>query len=403
MKIPGVPKLVPLLLLVIAGLTLSCRGPLNINQGGIGVPFGGGDPSVPTNSPVKHVIVLVFQNASFDHLFGHFPPPPGQTVEAAHPGVLGFTQTDATGAPVSPFLLTSASSTDMGHNGADYTGSVDSGLMDGFAKTEGTQSMGYYDQTVAGVDVFYNYAGQFELADHYFSSVLNSAPSQMLYMVSASNNGLPFSTQPVYGPCQLPDKAAVPDTEPNIGDQLTQAKVGWTWFHENLGQCGGYVPQQNPFQYFTSTNSSDHIQDLTVFTAQLANNQLPAVSFIQMSPAHSGHPGSSAITAAATWYDNLVKQVQASSIANDVAIIAFWDEGGGWYDHVPPPQLDANGLGIRVPMILVSNFAKKGTVYHGQLDHTSVLKFIQWNWNLPALNPRNSDSRVGDMRDMFSF
>jgi phospholipase C len=291
----------------------------------------------------------------------------------------------------------------MGHNGADYTASVNGGAMNGFAKTEGTQSMGFFNQTVPGVDIFYNYASQNELADHYFSSVLNSAPAQMLYMVSASNNNLPFSTQPVYGPCQKPDVAAMPDTEPNIGDEMTQARVGWTWYHENLGQCGAYVPQQNPFQYFTSTNNTDHIQDLSVFFAQLTQNQLPAVSFIQMSPAHSGHPGSSAITAAASWFDNFVKQVEASSIANDVAIVTIWDEGGGWYDHVPPPQLDANGAGVRVPMILVSNLGKKGTIYHGQLDHTSILKFIQWNWNLSPLNSRNSNPSVGDMRDMFNF
>lgn len=404
MKSPGsLARFVPVLLLAIVSLALACRGPLNINQGGIGVPFGGGDPTVATQSPVKHVIVLVFQNRSFDHLFGHYPPPPGQTVEAAHPGVPGFTQTDANGASISPTLLTDPNSADMPHGHNDYLKSFNSGLMDGFAKTEGTQAMGFFDQSVPGVDVLYNYASQNILADHYFSSVMTSAPAQGMYLVSAADNNQPFSTQPVFGPCQQPDAAATADTEPNVGDEMNKANVGWTWFHESLGQCGAYVPQQNPFQYFTSTQNSEHIQDLTVFYAQLQSNQLPSVSFIQMSPSHSGHPGSSSITAAATWLDQLVKKVQASGIANDVAIVAFWDEGGGWYDHVPPPQLDSQGLGIRVPMMVISPLAKKGTVYHGVLDHTSILKFIQWNWGLPALNGRNSDPRVGDMRDMFTF
>lgn len=396
-------KHIPLLLLAIVAMTPACRGPMNITQGGAGVPFGGGDPTVQTRSPIRHVIVLVFQNRSFDHLFGHFSPPPGQTIEAAHPGVLGFTQQDANGNQISPSLLTDPNSQDMPHGHNAYLNSWDNALMDGFAKTEGPQSMGFFDQSVMGVDVFYNYASQNELADHYFSSVMTSAPAQMMYMVGSADENQPFSTQPVFAPCQQPDPAATPDTEPNIGDVLTKANIGWTWFHENLGQCGDYVPQQNPFQYFTTTHDTDHIQDLTVFFAQLASNQLPAVSFIQMSPAHSGHPGSSSITAAATWYDQTVKQIQASSIGNDVAIIAIWDEGGGWYDHVPPPQIDSQGLGIRVPMILISQFAKKGTVYHGTLDHTSILRFIQWNWNLPPLNARNSDPRIGNMSDMFSF
>ncbi len=394
--------LVPLLLLAIVVSNSACRGPVSLSQNA-GVPYGGGDPAIATQSPIKHIIVLVFQNRSFDHLFGHFTPPAGQTVEAARPGVPGFTQLDQNGNPISPTLLTDPNSSDMPHSHESYVNSIDNGLMDGFAKTEGSQSMGYFDQTVTGVDIFYNYATQYTLADNYFSSVLTSAPAQMMYMVSASDNGQIFSTQPVYGPCQQPDPAAIPDTQPNVGDEMTNAGVGWTWFHEAYGQCGSYVPQQNPFQYFTSTQNSDHIQDLTVFYSQLANNQLPSVSFIQMAPTHSGHPGSSSIAAAASWYDQFVKQVLSSSIANDVAIVAFWDEGGGWYDHVPPPAIDTEGLAVRVPMILISPYAKKGTVYHGLLDHTSVLKFIQWNWNLAPLNPRNSDSRIGDLRAMFTF
>ncbi len=380
--------------------TLGCRGLTTLDGA---VPYGGGNPAVQTNSPIKHLIVVVFQNRSFDHLFSQFTPPSGQTVEVAHPGVPGFTQLDTEGNTVSPSLRTDPNSPDMPHARSNYLNSVNGGSMDGFAKSEGAQSMQYYNETISGVDVFYRYASQYALADHYFSSVLSSAPAQMMYLVSADDNNQPFSTQPVYGPCNAPDTAAIPDQHPNVGDQMTHANVGWTWFHEALGQCGSYVPQQNPFQYFTSTQNSDHIQDLNVFYSQLQNNELPSVSFIQMSPSHSGHPGSSSITAAGNWYDGFVSKVLASGIANDVAIVTVWDEGGGWYDHVPPPRIDDHGLGVRVPMILISPYAKKGTVFNGLLDHTSVLKFIQWNWGLASLNPRNADPRVGDLRDMFAF
>ena len=86
-----------------------------------------------------------------------------------------------------------------------------------------------------------------------------------------------------------------------------------------------------------------------------------------------------------------------------MAIVAIWDEGGGWYDHVSPPQIDSQGLGIRVPMLVISPFAKKGVVVHGVMDHTSILKFIQFNWGLPPLNPRNSDPAIGNMTTMFNF
>lgn len=384
-------------------MSVACRGPMNLQDGGSGPPFGGGDPKVATTSPVKHLIVVVFQNRSFDHLFGKYPAPAGQTVNAAGPGSPGWTQQDASGNSVSPTLLSDAGSPDLTHNHASYLASYNNGAMDGFAKTEGVQSMGYFDSSTMGVSTFYSYASQFVLADNYFSSAMTSAPAQMFYGVSATDNDVAFSTQPIYGPCNQPDAAATANTSPNVGDQMSQKNIGWTWFHEGYGQCGNYVPQQNPFQYFTSTQGSNHIQDLSVFYQQLASGQTPSVSFVQMAPSHSGHPGSSSITAAASWLDQFVKQVQSSANWNDTAIIVIWDEGGGWYDHVPPPQLDSQGLGIRVPMMVISPLAKKGIVYHNLADHTSILKFIQWNWGLSSLNTRNSNTQIDDLRGMFTF
>lgn len=83
------------------------------------------------------------------------------------------------------------------------------------------------------------------------------------------------------------------------------------------------------------------------------------------------------------------------------AIIITFDTGGGWYDHVSPPQIDDQGLGFRVPTLVISPLAKHGYVSHVIMDHVSILKLIQWNWNLGTLNSRNALS--GDMLDMFQF
>jgi phospholipase C len=72
-------------------------------------------------------------------------------------------------------------------------------------------------------------------------------------------------------------------------------------------------------------------------------------------------------------------------------------------NHVPPAAVDSQGFGPRVPMMVISPFAKRGYVSHVQMDHVSILKFIQWNWQLPSLNPRNDNPASGDMRDMFMF
>src|SRR6185369_1341617 len=196
-------------------MSIACRGPMNLQDGGSGPPFGGGDPNVATSSPVKHLIVVVFQNRSFDHLFGKYPAPAGQTVNAAGPGSPGWTQQDENGNSVSPTLLSDPNSPDLTHNHAIYLASYNNGAMDGFAKTVGVQSMGFFDSSIMGVSTFYSYASQFALADNYFSSALTSAPAQMFYAVSATDNDVAFSTQPIYGPCNQPDAAATANTSPN--------------------------------------------------------------------------------------------------------------------------------------------------------------------------------------------
>jgi len=362
----------------------------------------GGGANANTQSAVKRVIVVVMQNATYDHLFGTFTPPPGQTSEGARPGARGFTQPSQSGGTISPFLLTNTAPADLNHSHASYINAINGGAMNNFASTNGDMSMGYYDSSIRGMDRLWGLATQFALADHYFSSVASSAPTNPLYLVAAADNNFVFGVQPFYGPCQKHDAAAQPYTFPNVGDQLNRKGITWTWFHENYNACGlGYVATQNPFQYFTSTQSSEHIQDLPNFFSQLNNNSLPSVVFIQPGPIHSMHPGSGEVFVGLNWLGEMVQQVQASPAWPETAIIVIWDEGGGWYDHEPPPTVDSQGLGVRVPMLVISPLAKQGYISHVQMDHVSILNFIEWNWGLGSLNGRNALS--GDMRNMFKF
>ena len=113
------------------------------------------------------------------------------------------------------------------------------------------------------------------------------------------------------------------------------------------------------------------------------------------------HPGSGTVAGGITWLDGFIKQIQASPVWSNTAVIVIWDSSGGWWDHVPPPQVDAQGLGARVPMLVISPFAKKNHVSHVQMDNVSILKFIQSTFGLAPLNARN---QLGsDLTDMFSF
>lgn len=367
---------------------------------------GGGamsSPGNPEHPPVpvanlQHIVVVVMQNASFDHLFGTFPPPAGGTVEGLRPGVPGYVQNDAAGNPVSPALLTNLAPKALPEGRTAYTNVMDGGLMDKYALLNGDTSMDYYDGTTAGISTVWSYAQQFAMADHYFSSVIGEAPSNQLFMVAASDGNFPFSVQPSFGPCNTVDKAAKPLTFPNVGDQLTQKSVSWAVYVESLGNCAESSPLHNPFQYFTSTHDQN-VRDYTQFATDVDGGTLPSVTFIIPNNADDMHPGFGPVTGGAAFIDTLVKKLQASSAWANTAVVVTWDTGGGWYDHVPPPAVDAEGLGSRVPLLVISPLAKQHYVSHVQMDHVSILRFIQNNWGLAPLNPRNSQSN--DLSDMF--
>ena len=88
-------------------------------------------------------------------------------------------------------------------------------------------------------------------------------------------------------------------------------------------------------------------------------------------------------------------------VGDAVAVVITYDEGGGWFDHVRPPAVDRFGLGTRVPALVVSPYARRGLVAHGQYEHASILKLIEWRWNLEPLTAR--DRAAGAFLEAFDF
>lgn len=355
-------------------------------------------PTPTPDTAIKHVVVLVLQNSSFDHMFGTFTSD-GNTVEGIREGVPGYTQKDSSGKDVSPFLLTDLSPPALPEGRAKYTEAMNGGLMDKYALVEGRLSMGYYDGSTAGISTLWNYAREYALADKYFASVIGEAPTNQLYMVAASNDDFPFSFQPFYGPCQLPDSASRPLTFPNLGDQLTEAGVTWAAYQQSLGQCSAMSALHNPFQYFTSTQNGPNIRDYSEFAVDLSTGNFPAVSFVFPDSSNDMHPGHGPVTGGAALADTIVKEIQATDLWANTVILVTFDTGGGWYDHVAPPTVDSQGLASRVPLIVISPLTKQRYVSHVQLDHVSILRFIQQNWGLASLNTRNTQSN--DLSDFF--
>jgi phospholipase C len=192
-------------------------------------------------------------------------------------------------------------------------------------------------------------------------------------------------------------------TMPNIGDELSQAGVPWAWFAGgwNDALAGNPAPlfqfHHQPFAYFANyadgtAAKAQHLKDETDFEASLANGTMPAVSFIKPLGPDNEHPGYADISAGEEHAAKLINEIRQSPYWNDTVIIVTYDENGGQWDHVAPPVGDIWGPGSRVPTIIISPLAKQGYIDHTQYDTTSILKFIEWRYNLPPLADRDANA-----------
>jgi phospholipase C len=216
---------------------------------------------------------------------------------------------------------------------------------------------------------------------------------------------------------------------PTIGGELSAHGISWGYFGEGYfnGQasgeyCGICDPMQYSSQIMTNPALRANVQHgLADFDNEAANGTLPAVSFLKPGN-QDGHPGYSTLNAFEQFVASAVKAVQSNpSLWKSTAIFVTFDEGGGYYDSGYIQPVSFFGDGTRVPMVVVSPFAKVGYVSHSYTDHASILKFIERNWNLNPLSPESIDQlpnpvtsagnpyvptnrpAIGDLFDMFDF
>jgi phospholipase C len=210
------------------------------------------------------------------------------------------------------------------------------------------------------------------------------------------------NTKPGYlpnGQLNASATAVPPQTQPTIADVLSARGISWKYYGQ--GYNGGNVTPDycvacNLFGYSTSimtTSLRNNIQDYANFATDVQNNTLPAVSFIKPDGINDGHPASSSLSLFENFAENIVNEVKANrALFKDTAIFIMFDESGGYYDSGYVQPLGFFGDGARVPLMVVSRFAKRGHVDHTYYDHVSILKFIEKNWFLPTLSIRSRDN-----------
>jgi phospholipase C len=397
---------------------------------GLLVPFAGAhaaeNDGAATNSPIKHLVVIYQENRSFDNYFGTYPNAPGFKALPGTPKAEGIPDgsynLDENGNKVAPFLFgkEELQTADVDHNFDDMMKATNGGKMDGFymssenhSKGTGRLAMGYYDYNA--LPAYWQYAQHFSMADHFFQPIFGPSTPGALYLVAAQsgNAGNPMKGDPVpaYGPLGGDGgKRWEPLTYKNIGDELSAKGVSWGWYQGGFAAAdASYSSHHNPFQYFANYNNyAGNLKDYNDLKKDIDQHSLPAVTYVKGAYGDDEHPGlgNQSSPTAEDFSVQTINDIMSSDYWKDTAIIITYDESGGYWDHVAPPQLQAGpdglaGAGPRIPAIVISPYSKRNYVGHEQYDTTSILKFIEWNWGVDALN--NRDANANNLLDLMDF
>ena len=365
----------------------------------------GEEPTVgeaETATPIEHFIFLMQENHSFDNYFGTYPGADGIPSGTCMP----HDPVVRHGACTRPSHLGQRAVTDLGHSREVHLGQYRNGKMDGFISTfdkrgEATDTvMGYYDRR--DIPYYWSLADDYVLFDRFFSSAGGGSVWNHLYWIS----GRPGSRED-----EIPADGFT--GFPTIFDRLEAEGISWKFYIQNYdptityrsgmrGDRGSQVvwaPVLAFPRFLDRPELNEHIVNLDEYYDDLRDGTLPAVSFMVPSGASEHPPGS--IQAGQRFVRGLITQLMMSSSWDTSAFLWSYDDWGGWYDHVRPPEIDRLGYGFRVPAQLVSPYARRGFIDSTTLDFTSGLAFIETNWGVEPLAKR--DARANDLTSAFDF
>jgi phospholipase C len=376
---------------------------------------------VPT---INHIIIIIQENRTVDNLFNGFPG--ANTVQS------GLTSAGQT-VELQPENL--AEQWDPNHSHNAFLTEFDNGQMDGFNKEEVGCSpcspapptdpvYAYVPQ--AQVQPYWTLAQNFALADDMFES--NEGPSVPAHMYLSFGSSAVDNTNTLYAMdnpttpagaqtsgCDSPAETLEQLINPATNDQsqfmypcfdhqtlwdlLDAAGVTWRWYQPQLTNGLWYTPDAIKHIRYGPDYANVSTPNTNILT-DIANGNLPGVSWVIPTAAESDHAASTDGSGPA-WVASVVNAVGNSSYWNETAIFIVWDDWGGWYDHVVPPQYNYFELGFRVPLIAVSPYTVSGYVSHNQHEFGSILHYTEERFGLGNLG--TTDVRADDLSDMFNY
>jgi phospholipase C len=378
-------------------------------------------------TPVKHVVVIFKENRSFDEYFGRFPGANGATTAKKHDGTIVSLAETPDSVPADP-----------GHGPDAFRVAYDGGKMDGFdlernAYSKTGRPLALSQMYQSDIPNYWAYASRYAIADRFFASWKGASFTNNLYAIAAQAgiydptlNGRSVYTIPMsptqkplrHWGCDSPDDTRVQMIDPRTRDlssmypcfnfpalpnRLSNNGISWHFYNTTGVQTvHNALDALKPVRYDTQLWSQ--VVPTTRFFTDLENNTLPSVSWIVGQQLE--HPPASTCKGENQTV-SYVNAIMNSPAWSSTAIFVVWDEWGGFYDHVAPPQLDGISYGFRVPLIAISPYTRAGSSSAGgsisstTYSHESILKFIEDNWGLASMTP--ADARANDMMDMFDF
>lgn len=371
-------------------------------------------------SPIQHVIIVLQENRTFDNLFHGYP--------GADFVTSGQTSTGATVALQSVRLMTPW---DPSHNYANWLTEYNGGAMNGFDRNtidygSGQPTNFSYAYVVrSDVQPYWDLAKQGVLADEMFADHRSQSFAGHLFPIAGASgpidaadpNYYAAGNPPYTASCAAPGSGRavniVTGTEDKryescfdfktIADLLDAAKVSWKF----------YISSADRTHYVSSFADIRHVYDSPEFTrnvlspettifSDLQNGGLAAVSYVVGTFANSDHAGQTVPSSnGPTWVTSVFNAVGASRYWDSSVIVLVYDDWGGWYDHVSPHTFNAFEAGFRIPMVIVSPYAKRGYISHQVHYVGSLLHFIESNWNLGSLH--TTDAHSDALEDCFDY
>jgi phospholipase C len=392
-----------LLWVAVGFVLLAGAGYLLEIHGTISVP--GATRSAPhlARYPIKHIVIIDKENRSFDNLFGRFPGADGATTARKSNGEI----VPLVHAPDHTLL-------DVGHGGEAALFAANRGKMNRFDLLPGAIQQGkdIADSQLYRSDIpnYWKYATTFTLDDHFFSTIMGpSFPNHLITIAASSHNTIDNprgETRHAWG-CDGGPFAVVTAVDPSTGrhsltkpcfdmrtmaDTLGAVSVSWKYYAPPASQSGYIWSSFDAIRHIRySTLWKTNVPPDSQFTKDVRTGKLPDVSWLVTNAPLSEHPPFS-MCLGENWTVDQINAIMRSKYWKSTLIVLTWDDFGGFYDHVPPPSLDYESLGPRVPALVISPYARPHFVDHHIMEFDSILKFIEQDYRLPALTNRDRNA-----------